>query len=183
MIEIFPNLYVGSDVDRDLLAAGAVTGTAVNGVPEGWFVISAAKTAHKAELGYTGNAAPKTMIEDGKEVPHPEYLYAVRPRRLILNLIDGPDPKYIPDEIVTVTMQTINLGLGSGKTLIHCNQGHSRAPTLALLWLHGLKPSLAETEYAAMSYDDAAAAFKVLYPEFAPAAGMEGYARAHWEAE
>lgn len=176
MIEVAPNLFVGDGNDRDLLAASALAGTAVNGVPPGWYVISAAKTAHKAELGYSGNAAPKTIVFDGEEVPNPEYLMAKRERRLFLNLVDVEDPAYIRDEIVHTALEQVDEAMTRGdKVLIHCNQGQSRAPTLALLWLHG-----ADARFTDLAYDEAAEAFRRVYPAFAPAKGMEGYARAHW---
>lgn len=166
MIEVFPNLYVGDQTDeidvRGRIAAG-----------QEWVIISAAKDPyHRAALQYKTLGAPKD---------HEEYLYAVRPRRLILNLVDAADPAYIRDEIVEITMQTINMGLSGGKVLIHCNQGQSRAPTLALLWMHSLAPSLAITKYSELNYDDAVELFRRTYPTYAPAKGMAEYARTHWE--
>ena len=35
--------------------------------------------------------------------------------------------------------------------------------------------------FAGMDFDTASAVFKMVYPAYAPAAGMAGYARAHWE--
>lgn len=109
---------------------------------------------------------------------------AIRSRRLILNLVDAPDPAYVREEIVTTALDTIDTALGANtKVLIHCNQGQSRAPTLALLWLRWGAASVVSYYLRKMSYDDAAEAFRGIYPPFAPAGGMEGYARVHWEAE
>lgn len=163
MIEVFPGLFVGDA--NDLIHADGGNDT----IAAGWFVISAAKDPwHRRALNYTTRGAPKD---------HPEYLIAARERRLILNLIDVDDPAFVREEIVTAAMQGINAGLSSlDKVLIHCNQGQSRAPTLALLWLKDwLK--------IGASYDDAAIWFKAIYPTFEPSKGMEGYARAHWEVE
>ena len=171
MIEVYPSVFVGSGDDYDLLRASNETGKPMF---DGWLVISASKEPwHREALGYTGRAAPNT---------HPEYLVAVRPNRLILNLIDADNPAYIPDEIVHTALDTIDTALGAKtKVLIHCNQGQSRAPTLALLWLRWGKASVVSYYLRKMSYDDAAEAFRGIYPPFAPAGGMEGYARAHWE--
>lgn len=69
MIEVFPNLYVGSEQDEHL-ARGAPC----------WFIIHACKEPyHRQALGYSGRAASKD---------HPEYLIAHRLGRLILNLVD-----------------------------------------------------------------------------------------------
>jgi hypothetical protein len=163
MIEIFPNIYVGAAADLIHADDGN------KGIKEGWYVISAAKDPwHREALGYTGRGAPKD---------HDEYLIARRPGRLILNLIDADNPDFVRDEIVTAVIDDINDSMALGrKVLIHCNQGQSRAPTLALLWLH-------RRGILGGSYDEAAFIFKKVYPDFAPAAGMDGYARAHWEAE
>jgi hypothetical protein len=163
MIEVRENLFVGTGNDLIHVDDGA------KGIKEGWYVISAGKHPwHKEALGYSGNAAPKE---------HPEYLMARRPNRLILNLIDAPDPAYIPQAIMDIAIHDIGTELEKGnKVLIHCNQGGSRAPTIALLWLHAHDP-----EYAGLDYDGAAEKFRDVYPDFAPAKGMEGYARANWE--
>lgn len=167
MIEIYPNLFVGSAAD--LIHAD----NGVGGVNAGWFVISAARDPwHRELLGYTGRGAPKD---------HPEYLIAERDRRLILNLVDAPDPAYIRNEIVTAAMDRIDAEFEVGNNvLLHCNQGNSRAPTLALLWLR-FHCKTTSPFLRLMSYDDAAKAFRDLYPTFEPGNGMEGYARAAWE--
>lgn len=168
MIEVFPNLYVGSQTDLIHVDDGK------KGIKDGWFVVTAARDPwHREALGYTGRGAPKD---------HADYLFTVRERRTILNLIDGADPAYVRDEVVTMAMQSINTGLTAGKVLIHCNQGGSRAPGLALLWLHGHPPSLAGiTEYSGLTLDAAEAKFKAIYPDYAPAAGIRGYLAQHWD--
>ena len=51
---------------------------------EGWLVVHACKELyHRRELGYRSNGAPKK---------HPEYLMARRENRLILDLVDAPNP-------------------------------------------------------------------------------------------
>lgn len=157
MIAVCDNLFVGSQLDE----AG------VRGKPD-WFVISACKEPyHRDALGYTERAAPKD---------HPEYLIARRPGRLILNLVDAADPKYIPDEIIIAALGYLygKLVMGSTKVLLHCNQGKSRSPTLALLYL-GVFGNLRGLDYAI-----AVRVFKSIYPDYAPAAGMAGYAEAAW---
>lgn len=167
MIEIYPDLFVGSQ--NDLIHADSGIGI----VSPGWFVISAARDPwHREALGYTGRGAPKD---------DPEYLIAERERRLLLNLVDAPDPAYIREEIITKALDTIDSALDNGdKVLLHCNQGNSRAPTIALLWLRfhckSTQPFLAR-----MAFDDAIAAFTEMYPTYAPADGMLGYAKSVWD--
>lgn len=164
MIEVAPNLFVGNGTDLMMVDDGA------KGIKDGWFVVTAAKEPwHRELLGYTTRGAPKD---------HPEYLMAERPRRLFLNLVDVDDPAFIREEIVTKALVDIDTALERGdKVLIHCNQGQSRAPMLALMWLH----RQLEQSGGEITYDDAVEQFRAIYPSFAPSKGMEGYARAHWE--
>jgi hypothetical protein len=156
MIEIHPNLFIGNMDD-----AAKVVGI------EGWHVIHAAKHPyHQQALGYKSQAAPKD---------HREYLIARRPGLTILNLVDAPNPAYIPDEIVTAALADIDANLAVGKVLINCNQGLSRAPTLGLLYLRRHTD-----RFANMSHEEAVAEFKGIYPDYAPAGGMDGYAKGHW---
>lgn len=180
MIEIFPNLFVGSG--DDMIHADNGEGGAL----KGWSVISAAKDPwHREAVGYTGRGAPKTMVENGVEIPHPEYLLARRERRLICNLIDVDDPAFIREEIVTAVIEAIDTALDVGdRVLLHCNQGQSRAPTLALLWArYGTVAPLVHAAMALLTFDQAFEAMRQVYPLFGPSKGMEGYARARWEAE
>ncbi len=73
-------------------------------------------------------------------------------------------------------LDEIDASLDGGlKVLIHCNHGQSRAPTLALLWMHG-----ALQDWQINDFDKAVEGFKAIYPDYAPARGMLEYARAHW---
>lgn len=119
MIEVHPQLFVGSESDYEL---GRVQFT------KGWAVVHACKEPyHRQALGYSGRASAKT---------HPEYLIARRGNRLILNLVDAPDPAYILDEIMDAAVEFIHSQLAGGqRVLVHCNQGLSRSPGIAILYL------------------------------------------------
>ncbi len=156
MIEVCPNLHVGSERDEQSLR-GQV----------GWFFIHACKEPyHRQALGYTGRAAAKT---------HPEYLIALRNGRLILNLVDVDDPSYISPEIIDAALEAIRDNIQQRRILLHCNQGQSRSPGIALLYLLRHTDRLAPTDMAA-----AIAAFHTIYPPFAPARGMAEYIRLNW---
>lgn len=157
MLEVHPGLFVGNEMDE----------RRVRDEP-GWFFIHACKEPyHRQALGYTGRAAAKD---------HPEYLIAHRDGRLILNLVDVADVKYVAAEIVDAALDVIHVNLGTTKVLLHCNQGQSRSPTIALLYL------LRHTDrFAGMGIDDAVPAFRVLYPPYSPARGMADYARLNWD--
>lgn len=156
MSEVYPNLYVGNGDD----------GNATIG-KEGWFVLSAAKEPwHRKALGYETRGAPKE---------HPDYFAVDRGKHWILNLIDAADVAYIPEEVMKAAMRAIIYFLPEHKVLVHCNQGQSRSPTIAMLYLQRFDP-----RFTGLSYDDAVAKFKTIYPPYAPSKGMADYARQHW---
>lgn len=159
MIEVFPRLFVGSQYDYE------------SGVQQqdGWSVVHACKEPyHRRALGYSGRAAPKD---------HPEYLIARRGDRLILNLVDAADPAYIPKEIIDAAIDFIHARLtGAGQVLVHCNEGYSRGPSIAFLYLVSRTGCFSGNDLAA-----ALDSFRSRYSSFNPAAGMQGFIRLHYE--
>lgn len=159
MIEIYPQLHVGSQQDYEHRVR----------IQPGWKVVHACKEPyHRQALGYSGRAAPKA---------HPEYLIARREHRLILNLVDAPDPAYIPKEIIDCALDFIYQSLTTkANVLIHCNEGASRAPSIGLLYLASHTDCFEKHDL-----DTALVEFRKLYPPFNPAAGMFGFLQAHFE--
>ncbi|MHB9133316.1 MAG: protein-tyrosine phosphatase family protein [Armatimonadota bacterium] len=159
MIEIYHNLFVGNDEDftdnKALLAD--------------WSIIQAAKYPyHRDAVGYTGQAAPKSS---------PEYLVARRDNRLILNLIDADTPKYISAEAIDAALQFTHAALNDGdNVLILCNQGLSRAPSIALLYLARYTDAIPKASFA-----KAREAFEQLYPDYYPSWGMWGFLNQNWQ--
>jgi len=158
MIQVHPNLFVGSQDDYEMLRSDFVS----------WLVIHACKEPyHRQALGYTGRAAAKD---------HPEYLIARRDNRLILNLVDADNPAYIPDEIMDAAIAEIHEALARGqRVFVHCNQGHSRSPAIAMLYLGTHTDVLPQS-----SFEAAYTAFAAIYPPFAPAGGTLGFLRRRW---
>lgn len=141
MIEVFPNLHISSEQDEQC----------IRGTP-GWFVIHACKEPyHHQKLGYSGRAAAKD---------HPEYLIARRPGRLILNLVDVDDVKYIDAEVVNAALAAIQEKIGSKNVLVHCKQGASRSPTIAFPYL-----AKSTDAFSDLTIDEALAAFRALYTD------------------
>lgn len=144
IVEVFTNLFVGD----------------AEGIREAkkrdMYIIHAAKEPwHRERLGYTGRAAPKN---------HPYYLWYADYLAMYCNLVDAPDAKYVPDELVTAIVWQMQAHLSIGKQVfIHCNKGESRAPTMALLYL--LKNEKGWTVDK----------FKEAYPAYNPGAGMATY--------
>jgi predicted protein tyrosine phosphatase len=158
MIEIFPNLFVGTQQDYEF---------SVKNQP-GWLIVHACKEPyHRQELGYTSQGAPKS---------HPEYLIARRGNRLILNLVDAPDPRYIPKEIIDAALAFIDQGMKSSqKVLVHCNLGESRSPSIGLLYL------ATYTDQLPKDFALAEQAFRNIYPMYNPKTGMRGFLAENWE--
>lgn len=158
MIEIHPHLFIGDQADYELT---------VRHQP-GWRVVHACKEPyHRQALGYRTRSAPRD---------HPEYLIARRPARLILNLVDADDPAYIPTEIIHAALDFIHQGLlASTPVLVHCNQGHSRSAGIGLLYLAAHTDRLPTSDLAA-----ATAAYKLIYPPYAPAPGIRAFIQANW---
>ena len=156
MIEAYPNLFVGDEADAR---------TALN--KTGWYIVHACKEPfHRQTLGYTGRAAPKK---------HPEYLIAERDGRLILNLVDAPDPAYIPKEVMDAAVDAIHQNIYKSKVLVHCNQGMSRSPTIVFLYLAKYTNVFSSNEFSL-----ALGEFKKLYPRYLPANGVAMFSRQNW---
>ena len=155
MVKLIDRLYVGDDSD-DHKAHGnhwAVLVTAKDG-PHG----------HRHMLGYTSHAAPKDK----------NYYFIQRGNRMALNIIDYDNPHMIPEQAINAGLQFVKEQYDSGKNvLIHCNAGHSRGPTTALMFLRmiGEMPG---------NFHMSESKFKTLYPKFNPNHGMEQFARYNW---
>ena len=156
MIEVHHNLFVGSEDDEVSLRGQG-----------GWFVVHACKEPyHRQALGYTGRGAPKN---------HPEYLIARRPGRLILNLVDAESINYIPEEIIDAALSGIHQNIASSKVLVHCNQGRSRSPSIAFLYL--LKfTNVFRRQDPIQDLKD----FLKIYPDYDPKQGMADYVKLNW---
>lgn len=159
MIEVSERLYVGNQNDYE---------NTVKLQGDAWHVVHACKEPyHRQALGYTGRSAPKD---------HKEYLIALRDYRLILNLIDPDNPAYVPKEIIDAALEFIHEGLSlDKKVLVHCNLGKSRSPSIAMLYL------ATQSKIPSASLLEAEAAFKKLYSQYMPGAGMRGFMQQHWD--
>ncbi len=108
-------------------------------------------------MGYAGTYAH----------PGADYFAADRGQDMYLNLIDSPDPAYIAPEAVRAGVDFIGRQLDAGRTVVvHCDQGKSRAPSIALLYLAGQGMTLAD--------------FERLMPEYHPGLGMRLFVARHW---
>lgn len=155
MKEIYDGLYVGDD--RDCQTA-----------PSDWAVVHACKhSCHQDAVGYQGSLSSD----------HPEYLVADREADLYLNLVDMDRPlsHEYTEPIIEAAFDFINIHLPDREVLIHCNQGQSRSPALALLYLVKREEVIPNEDYAT-----AKAAFSERYPAFVPGNGVDSYLRKYW---
>lgn len=158
MEKLLPNLelYVGGDKDFEKIAHRS-----------GWSVLRCCKYGpggHQQTLGYETLAAPKG----------PNYLWVRKGNLMALNLLDLDDPFFVSEDMMKKGLDFIDERLKAGdKVLTACNQGQSRGPTTALLYLR----RIGEMTYHFVS---AERVFKTLYPPFDPGIGMRQYARMHW---
>ncbi len=119
---------------------------------------------HKQALGYA------------KSLPnsHPHYLALERGKHLYLNMIDPPLPLFsLP--LFAAFFAFADAHLPHRPLIIHCNQGLSRAPSLALLLMAKRLNLLTDENYAA-----ARAAFAAQHA-YAPGQGIATFLAANWD--
>jgi len=129
-------------------------------------VVHACKSpCHQQAVGYRGSLPAS----------HPNYLALQREHDLYLNIIDPPVPLF--------KVETFEHFLAFAKTnydsdnsvLIHCNQGESRAPSLALLFLAKHIGAMPDS-----SYEDAKQAFLRVFPAYRPGIGIQRFLADNW---
>jgi hypothetical protein len=158
MILVQKQLFVGDQLDASKVLATKAWNDGK------WAIVHACKEPyHRQALGYTTNGAPKG---------HPEYLVARRNRRLCLNLIDVDDYRWIPDAVIEAAIAFIHEQLSEGrKVLVHCNQGHSRGPGVAMAFLAPMLPA---------DFDTAEHVFHLWYHDYQPKQGIRGWLMQNW---
>ncbi len=153
MTQVFDRLFVGTV--RDCMASS-----------EEWSIVHACKSpCHQTAVAYRGSLRPE----------HPHYLILEQDGDLFLNLIDPPLPLFKEESFNTFLRFSHDAWLGGRKVLVHCNQGESRAPTLALLLMAKRLGALPRDTYTA-----AAAAFRSRYPRYTPGRGITAFMHDHW---
>lgn len=134
---------------------------------EGWSVVHACKDpCHRRAVGYSGRSLASN---------HANYLILELGSHLYMNLVDPDRPLFMPQSFASFR-EFARTHYASGRNLlIHCNQGGSRAPSLALLFLAKDMDVLTNDSYAAArrEYED-------LDPLYRPGAGIEAYLTRHW---
>lgn len=160
MIEVYQGLFVGQKRDCPLHGAR---------LPGRWAVVHAYPTCHRNALGYTTLLAPEGS----------EYYLARQDHHLLLNMPDSQQPGFYHKEaLIDPALAFIDQMRAQGANiLIHCEQGWSRSPSLALLYLAARLRALPTESLAA-----AEAHFRALYPGYAPGYGIWAHMKEHWQA-
>jgi hypothetical protein len=160
MIEIYQNLYVGTQEDYEVTVE----------THETWCVVHACRSPyHCLAVTYSpvGTVPPD----------HPERLVARRGNRLMLNLVDTKDPADVPKEAIDAALSFIDRCLAAGRpVLVHCGFGVSRSASIGLLYLAAYTDALPTESLAA-----AEEAYRRIYPPYKPGRGFRGFMEAHWE--
>jgi hypothetical protein len=99
---------------------------------------------------------------------HWNYLIVNRGGDLFLNMIDGEE-RYFMVELFLAAFQFLDQH--HGKVAIHCNQGRSRAPSIALLWMARTGRIPGDTFLHAIAQ----------YPgDYLPSRGLSDFITHHW---
>ncbi|GAB6142553.1 hypothetical protein JCM14076_32830 [Methylosoma difficile] len=130
-------------------------------------VVHACKSpCHQREMGYRGSL-PST---------HPNYLVKEDMYDLYLNIIDPPAPLFMPPLFISFLAFSNKHWSEGRKNLVHCNQGESRAPSLALLFIAKCRGAISNHSYELAKSD-----FEAIYPGYNPGNGIRKYFSMNWE--
>jgi protein-tyrosine phosphatase len=154
--KITEGLFVGAQHDYE------------NMDPKGWYIIHACKEPyHRELLGYKTASAPK----DSKE-----YLWARRDDVLYMNLVDPREARWIPQTLIDKSLSFIQEAMDKGKpTLVHCNLGNSRAPSICLMYM------IRNNQYSSLK--EAVDTFKKIYKYYRPSEGFKEFIKKFYEEE
>ena len=135
---------------------------------DGWAVVNTAKTVHCEIMGW-GNRPPPD---------HPNYVEFEDGQLLSFNWVDGPanyfDYEGLGVERFTHALDFIDRWYGTKNILINCDQGQSRSPTVAMLYLAKRLATIPGASFA-----EARSAFREIYPAYAPK-GIADFVATHW---
>jgi hypothetical protein len=156
--QIIDRLYIGDDAGYEKIKG-----------KDGWSCLRCCKDGpggHKELLGYHTLGAPKG----------PDYLWYRKNKHLMaLNIIDLEDPSFVPvpaiEEGIAFVTERMNAG---DKVLVACNSGHSRSPSITMLYMR----SVGELP---QPINRAKKIFKTLYPPYDPAHGIDFRVHELWD--
>ena len=127
-----------------------------------WAMVHACKTSHQQRLGYT------RPIKDS-----PHYITFRDSKHLYINWVDEPTGRYFRVDTFIEALDFIDEYAKSSEVFIHCDQGQSRSPTLAMVYL------AKRTDFLEDDFEVASIKFRELYPNYAPS-GIIKFVESHW---
>lgn len=134
----------------------------------GWWVVHAAADPFHREF------AAEALLSKA-DAGHPEYWFAQRGHRLSLHLHDAGQDLNLPRAIFERAVGHVRDGLAARcRVLIHCNQGVSRSPTVALFSLLALKRIRPKSDGEVFSE------LERVYPPVSLGLAMKAEVRRHW---
>jgi Predicted protein-tyrosine phosphatase len=160
MQKVAPNLYVGTAPE----ALYTLTQSAE------WRLVNVAKTTHL-----------KLHHWSRPDKSSPYYVIHETPQWISVNWVDADQASYfnynnLGVSVVKQVLAFIQKSLQEGKNvLISCDQGQSRSPSVALLYLAKILHTIPNTNYA-----EARQAFTKIYPYYQPALGISTFLAEHW---
>jgi len=162
MIPVYFNIFVGSDADYFSMPRSE---------RQDWAIVHASKDPwHRKAVGYRTVSPPKG---------HPNRLFKIVGSELYLNLLDAPDMKHIPFPVVKKALSFIDHWVQRKKIFIHCNQGKSRGPSIAFIYMMSKGVSnYRKPEH----FKFAQIEFRMRYPKYNPSKGMVDMSRIYWDA-
>lgn len=146
MVEVCKNIYVGDDNDYYKL---------IN--KQDWCVLHCCKHPfHCQFVGYSGNLP----------IDHIDYAFKSNGNEMALNMVDL---NFFNEEYLDYNRNMIEQAFifldehyyNGKKLLIHCNQGQSRSPSLAMLYM-------ARVGELSVDFETALTNFKSIYPAYNP---------------
>jgi len=155
MIRIHTNLFVGNTAD------------CASHTPDLAVIHACKEPCHRKALGYKGNLSSD----------HPHYLVHEANNHLYLNMVDMENElaPHFTDPIMRQAMTFIERNITTRPVLVHCNQGWSRSPSIALLYM-ARKGYIGNQSYSIAGND-----FKAIYAPYNPGRGIAAYLNRNWE--
>ena len=151
--EVMPNLAYGNEAACRHTSDGSLA------------VVHACKEpCHRQAVGYSQRSLPSS---------HPNYLALETEHHVYLNMIDPPQPLFMMPSFEAF-FAFVDRHIDERKVIVHCNQGESRAPSLALLYVAKRTEQLPNDSYA-----EAAQAFRKEFP-YNPGQGIQIWLEKHW---
>ena len=160
MIEVSPNMYVGTVGEAYPILKQQ----------DDWRLVNVANTLHLRLHGW---------LKADRRSPY--YIIHETPQWISVNWVDSPDPKlfnYLNNgiNVVKQVLEFIQKSLEEGKkVLITCDQGQSRSPSIALVYLAKVSHTLPDS-----SFMEASREFLKIYPAYQPATGISGFLTNIW---